>query len=47
MLAYKMNAIFKVVSAKTGKGINDLFEAIGKKLLNPKLDIYLLFDEED
>ena len=38
--AKEINAIFKTVSAKTGNGVNDLFQSIGNKFLNPNWDIY-------
>ncbi len=38
-LALEINAIYKTISAKTGEGIDDLFESIGRKFLNPNLDV--------
>ena len=38
-LAKKINAIFKNTSCKESKGINELFEEIGKHYLNPNLKI--------
>ena len=38
--AKEINAIFKTVSAKTGDGINDLFQTIGNIFFNPNWDIY-------
>ena len=34
-LAKEVNAIYQLVSAKDGTGINDLFYYIGKKYLHP------------
>jgi len=36
----EINAIYKIVSAKTGEGIDDLFKTIGKIFLhrNKKID---------
>jgi len=45
-LAKEINAVYKNVSAKTGEGIDDLFQYIGKKILNPNLDTNDLLDEE-
>ena len=39
--ADKINAIFKTVSAKTGSGIDDLFNTIGKTFLY-KLNNYII-----
>ena len=36
--AKKINAIFQNTSAARDTGINNLFEKLGKKLLNPKID---------
>ena len=38
--AMEINAIYKIVSAKTGEGIDDLFKTIGKIFLhrNKKID---------
>ena len=38
--AKEINTIFKTVSAKTGNGVNDLFQSIGNKFFNPNWDIY-------
>ena len=35
--ANEINAIFKTVSAKTGEGIDDLFQTIGKNFLNQNI----------
>ena len=37
--AKKINAIFQNTSAARDTGINNLFEKLGKKLLNPKIDL--------
>ena len=37
-LANEIGAIFQVASAKTGYGINNLFENIGRKYLDPNFD---------
>ena len=37
LLAKEINAIYLLVSAEDGTGINDLFYNIGKKYLNPNL----------
>jgi len=35
----EINAIYKIVSAKTGEGIDDLFKTIGKIFLHRKKNI--------
>ena len=37
--AKELNSLYKRTSAKSGKGIDDLFKEIGKKLLHPDLEI--------
>lgn len=37
-LAKKMKAIFQLTSAKTSEGINNLFDNIGKKYLQPSFE---------
>ena len=37
--AKEINAIFKTVSAATGEGIEDLFQSVGNKFLDPNWDI--------
>ena len=39
-LAEQLNAIFKMTSAKNQIGINDLFEAIANKIVDPNYDFY-------
>ena len=36
-MAKELNAIFKLTSAKLGSGINELFENIAKKFIDPSL----------
>ncbi len=45
-LAKEINAIYKNVSAKSGEGIDELFQYIGKKIINPNLAIRDLLEEE-
>ena len=37
-LAEKIGAIYQITSAKSGFGINNLFENIGRKYIDPKFD---------
>ena len=37
-LAEKIGAIYQITSAKSGHGINNLFENIGRKYIDPKFD---------
>ena len=46
-LACEINAFFKAVSSKECKGIDDLFNSIGKKFLNPSIDISWFLEGED
>ena len=45
--AKSINAIFKKTSAKLGKGIDELFDMIGKQYLNPELSIYSNLTKEE
>ena len=46
-LARKQNAIFQKTSAKTNKGIDELFEKIGKQILNPDNSIICNLSKEE
>ena len=39
--AMEINAIYKIVSAKTGEGIDDLFKTIGKIFLHRKKNMII------
>lgn len=39
-LAQKLDAVFQKTSAKSGSGVDQLFEKLGKKLINPDNEDY-------